>query len=243
MRLGLAIITVSIMAVGTSSATLAAQCTVPRIAVEYSKIKDQRQQCQKNEGLPFCEDAENYEPSMTPTEASDAWDCLINRYIEREFANTSTPSMIAYKKWARFSKIPYASAHVNRFVDDTTEQAVYVMNFANEMAKSYGQYENSGPMQAGAVLAKYSMILNGDGGTLELAPVYTMQKIGQDQSPKTRGWRYDLLVPSAMKDSAKKSDLKFTQEVCASCHMEYGTKTDSMLFMPNEVRISDNSGS
>lgn len=214
-------------------------CNVPRLATEFSLIQQQRKKCEENDELPFCEDAEDYEPVLTPQEATAAWDCITQKEIAGEFAETPETGSIAYKEWDRFSKIPYASAHVNRFVDDTTEQAVYVMNYANDRARSYGMYEKSGPMPAGGVLAKYSMIVSGVGGKVELAPIYIMQKVGETKSPDTKGWRYDFIVPAGLKNSAKGADLEFSQQVCASCHMEYGLKTDSMLFMPAEVRIAD----
>ncbi len=30
---------------------------------------------------------------------------------------------------------------------------------------------------------------------------------------------------------------RFAQELCTGCRMNYGIKTDSMLFMPEEVRV------
>lgn len=223
-----------------SVASLQENCSVPRIANEFSTIKQQRLKCEENDELPFCEAAEDYELALTPAEASGAWDCLMQKEVTARFSKASFPSNTAYKDWARYSTSPYTSAHANRFVDDTAEQAIYVINFANTKAQLYGKYENSGPMPAGAILAKYSMVLSGEGGTVDLAPAYMMTKVGAGKSPKTKGWVYDMIAPAGVKAPGKEIDLNFTQADCASCHMEYGTKTDSMLFMPQEVRVSSN---
>ena len=213
-------------------------CAVARIASEFAVIKAQRLKCEENDELPFCEDAEDYELALSAEEAMAAWKCLEKQGMEKAFVGASFPGSIAYRQWPQYSKSPYTSAHANRFVDDTAEQAIYVINFANETARPYGKYEESGAMPAGAILAKYSMVLTGEGGRVELAPAYTMKKLAAGSSPKTLDWAYDMLIPAALKAPGRAVDLAFTQADCAGCHMQYGKETDSMLFMPEEGRVT-----
>lgn len=213
-------------------------CAVTRIANEFAVIKAQRLKCEENDALPFCEDAEDYELALSAEEAMAAWKCLEKQGLETAFGGASSMGGIAYRQWPQYSKSPYTSAHANRFVDDTAEQAIFVINFANEAARTYGKYEKSGVMPAGAMLAKYSMVLTGEGGRVELAPAYTMKKLAAGSSPKTRDWAYNMLVPAALKEPGRAVDLAFTQADCAGCHMQYGKETDSMLFMPVEVRVT-----
>jgi len=214
-----------------------AKCTIPRIAAEYEVIKEQRAKCEKDDSLPFCEKAEDYQPLMTPDEANAAWKCLGVEELSKGFDSKSFPTNVAYKEWKNFSSSPYQSAHINRFVDDVSAQAIYVANYANEKAKNYGKYEKSGKMPAGAILAKYSMVISGQGGVIDLAPVYLMEKVKKGSSKNTGDWKYDLVAPKDLKLLGREVDMDFTQELCAGCHMNYGIKSDSMLFMPEDVRV------
>lgn len=216
-----------------------AMCTVPRIAAEFEIIKVQRAKCEDNDELPFCEKAEDYQPLMTNDEANAAWDCLAKKALGDGFASTPFPANVGYKEWKNYSKAPYQSAHINRFVDDISAQAIFVANFANEKGKAYSKYDKAGKMPEGAILAKYSMVISGQGGVVDLAPVYLMTKLKKRSSKKTGDWKYDLIAPKGLKLLGRDVDMEFTQELCAGCHMNYGIKSDSMLFMPEDVRVKN----
>jgi len=220
-----------------NKAALDAPCFVPRIAKEYETIKVQLAKCETDDSHEFCEDAEDYSPTLSEKEATTAWSCLTKDGLADEFSTSPELAAAAYKDWQLYSRIPYQSAHVNRFADDEALQAIYVLNFGNRAAAPYGRYEAFGKIPAGAVLAKYSMVLSGEGGVVELAPVYSMRKVASGKSPGTRGWVYGMHLPAAVRNGARAGDFDFTQHDCAACHMEYGKGTDSMLFMPEEVRI------
>lgn len=222
-----------------SGEVLAAECNVPRVAKEYSEIKEQRAKCEKDDSLGFCEAAEDYQPLMTDDEANAAWQCLVKGAVVAGFAGKPAPADVAYKDWKRYSSAPYQSAHINRFVDDETSQSIYVINYANEAAKNYGKYEQSGPMIEGSLLAKYSMVISGERGVIDLSPIYTMEKVAEGKLPKTKDWKYDLIAPNGLKLAGKELDLEFSQELCAGCHLNFGAKTNSMLFMPEEVRVTN----
>ena len=220
-----------------NQAALKAPCFVPRIAQEFETIKVQLAKCEKDDSHEFCEDAEDYSPTLNETEATKAWSCLTKDGLAQEFSTSPELAATAYKDWQLHSRIPYQSAHVNRFSDEDALQAIYVLNFGNKAAAPYGRYEKFGKIPAGAVLAKYSMVLSGEGGVVELAPVYSMRKLAGGESPETQGWVYGMHLPAAIRNGERAGDFDFTQKDCAGCHMEYGKATDSMLFMPAEVRV------
>jgi len=220
-----------------SAPSAEAKCTVPRIAEEFKIIKVQRAACDKDDSHDYCENAEDYQPLMSNIEANNAWKCLMGEDLPAGFDKKAAPINIAYKEWKNYSSAPYQSAHINRFVDDISAQAIYVVNYANEIGKDYIKYEKARKMPAGTILAKYSMVISGEGGVVDLAPVYLMEKVKKGSSKKTGDWKYDLVAPDGLKLLGKEVDLEFTQELCAGCHMNYGIKTDSMLFMPEEVRV------
>ncbi len=229
----------AIWIVPADGARAASGCSVQRIADEFAKILDQRAQCEKNPKLAFCEDAEDYDPFLKPEEAIAAWQCLLDKgAMDRGFPEKTGIASSAFKTWKAYNTRPYLSGHLNRFTDENDVQAIYVQNQVNDIGGAYGKYEKSGTMPEGSVLAKYSMVLTARGGTIELAPVYFMTKLKHGSRKETGDWRYEMIWPATVDLSKVEADTDFSEQLCMGCHEEFGRKTDHMLFMPDEVRIS-----
>lgn len=225
----------------SATASASSGCIVPRIATEFAKATDQLAQCEKNKALPFCSDAEDYEPYLKPEEAIAAWQCLAGKgALEKGFPEKLGKASSAFKTWKAYNTRPYLSGHLNRFADPDAVQAIYVQNLVNEKGTAYGKFEKSGKMPEGAVLAKYSLVLTAKGGTVELAPAYFMTKLKHGSRKETGDWLYEMVWPVTVDLTQNKANLEFTEQLCMGCHEEFGRKTDHMLFMPKEVRVKKN---
>lgn len=79
--------------------------------------------------------------------------CLLKE-MTTAYGKLKNPIAKNYTNFVRNSKVAYQSAtHCNRFVQ----------NLGNSYAKNYGAYENAGRLKPGAMLAKDSFTVSGDG--------------------------------------------------------------------------------
>ncbi len=80
--------------------------------------------------------------SLDPARADGIYRRLIGQ-MQESYALSQDSTAIIYLKWRRFSTGPYRSSqHGDRFVQ----------NYANDVAKAYGRYEQAGVMPPGAIL-------------------------------------------------------------------------------------------
>ncbi len=131
-----------------------------------------------------------------------------------------------YQYWRRYNSSPYLSV---------THGQRYVNNYANEAARDYGRFEQSGPLPVGAVIAKDSVALTRDGGIFA-GPLFLMEKMEGGFSNATGDWRYTMIMPDGSlfgvtngKDSAR-------VEYCIGCHLAR-ERFDHLYFPPPEVRV------
>ena len=122
-------------------------------------------------------------------------------------------------------------------MEDDSVQAIYVMNYGNQVAVPYGGFEDFGTIPLGAVLDRYSMSLLGEGGTLGIAPVYSMREVVAGKSPQTKDWMNGVHIPRALHGRLEERYFSFQQEECAACHMAAGEQTNVILFIPPDFRI------
>ena len=211
-------------------------CDAPELAREFTKIQDQRAKCTQNSALAFCDDAEGYQPELGMKRSGEIWACLKQNVLPDVFAGRGSIAEGAYRDWQRYSTVPYASAHVNRFVKNVDDKAIYVMSFANEKGKNYGLAEKAGVLPEGSVLAKFSLLVSAEGGRIDPAPLFIMEKLKHGSRPQSMDWRYSMVIPDGQGDLF--SNAKFTEQLCMDCHKEYAAETDSVFFVPEDYRIS-----
>ena len=94
-------------------------------------------------------------------------------------------------------------------MEDDSVQAIYVMNYGNQVAVQYSGFEDFGAIPLGAVLDRYSMSLLGEGGTLGIAPVYSMREVVAGKSPQTQDWMYGVHIPKAFSGRLEERDFSF----------------------------------
>jgi hypothetical protein len=219
-----------------TSAT-AQECSVPALAAEYVVVQEKQAKCEKNDSLIFCDEVEDFEPEISMRDADKAWQCLANGSLKQAFEGRKAPAVTAFSKWKKYSTAPYHSAHVNRFIDDINAKSIFVMNYANDKAKVYEKYEKAGVFPEGSVLIKYSVLVTAEGGKVEIAPLFIMEKLKIGSRPETGDWRYDMVFPNAEHGTKNLSSAEFSEQICMECHQQYGRETDSVMFVPDDYRI------
>jgi hypothetical protein len=130
-----------------------------------------------------------------------------------------------YQSWTRYNLKPYRSAtHGQRFVN----------NYSNKLAKAYRLYENSGPLPAGAVLAKDSFTVSKAGG-VNSGPLFLMEKMKSGFNKESGDWRYTMIMPDGSFFGETKGDGSAQVEFCITCHRA-AAKNDHLFFMPESYR-------
>ncbi len=148
--------------------------------------------------------------------------------MQAGYAKSGHPVAAQYIDWPRYNKVPYRSAtHGNR----------YVNNHANDVARDYGVFEDAGVMPAGSVVAKNSFGVSAK-GQVSIGPLFVMEKMPAGFNPASTDWRYTMIMPDGSIFGTTKGASSAKVQFCVDCHMGLAEDTDSLLFIPDEYRIS-----
>jgi hypothetical protein len=142
------------------------------------------------------------------------------------FALSGQASIKRYQTWQRYNKTPYQSTqHGDR----------YLNNYGNKAAKAYGQFEKSGKMPVGAVLAKDSFTVLKDGQRLP-GPIFIMEKMKTGFKPEFGDWRYSMILPdgSFLGETGGEGDQNM--QYCGACHAAVPAEHDHMFYLPVQDR-------
>lgn len=131
-----------------------------------------------------------------------------------------------YRDWGLYNTAPYRSA---------THGARYVNNYANDVAKDYGRYEEAGTFPVGSVLAKDSFSVSKE-GAVDIGPLFLMEKMPSGFNRVSGDWRYSMILPNGEFFGETKGRGAQKVEYCIGCHL---TKEDldHVFFVPEDVRI------
>lgn len=137
------------------------------------------------------------------------------------------PVAKAYRTWRRYNLVPYRSAqHGERFVN----------NYANEVAKDYGQFEEAGTLPVGSVVAKDSFAVTASGDVFS-GPIFLMEKMAPGFKPESRDWRYTMIMPDGSLFGTTKGKGDQRVHFCISCHAAAGEQNDHLFFVPKDLRV------
>ncbi len=164
---------------------------------------------------------------LTPEEAADAYDCARD-YIREAYMVSGDPVAAAYTDYDLYNTAPYLSAlHGSR----------YVNNYGNDVAASYGEWEDGGPMVVGGILAKDSFIVGGD-GTVGRGPLFLMEKMEAGFNPDSDDWKYTMILPDGNVFGETNGTSSDAVGFCINCHVV--APVDHMFFLPQDFRVSTN---
>ena len=164
---------------------------------------------------------------LTDAEAVTVYDCL-SKELKAAYAKSGNAIAVSYGSWPRYSKQAYVSGtHGNR----------YVQNYANDTGRAYGNYEKAGTMPAGTALAKDSFVVSADGKVM-LGPLFLMEKMKAGFNAESDDWRYTMIMPDGSVAGTTNGAGDANVEFCIGCHISVAPDVDSMMFMPEEYRVS-----
>ncbi|MGI9412640.1 MAG: cytochrome P460 family protein [Hyphomicrobiales bacterium] len=145
--------------------------------------------------------------------------------LAQSYRRSGDPTAMAYQDWERYNTAPYRSAaHGNRFIN----------NYANGAAKAYGRYEEAGRMPVGAVVAKDSFTVTGD-GAITAGPLFVMEKMPTGFNYVSGDWRYTMVQPDGTLFGVTKGEGSERVEFCIGCHLAVEDQ-DHLHFIPEEHR-------
>lgn len=150
----------------------------------------------------------------------------LKRELARRYAASEEISVRNYQRWARYNTVPYKSAtHGNR----------YVNNYANDIAKAYGLYEEAGHLPVGSVLAKDTFTVTED-GTVRPGPLMVMEKMPPGFNYVSGDWRYVAILPDGSILGETKGPASERVEFCIGCHL-VRERYDHLHFVPTKYRM------
>lgn len=140
---------------------------------------------------------------------------------------SALPQAESYRHWRRYNSYPYRSAqHGER----------YVNNYANPVAKAYGDFEDSGPLPVGSVLVKDSFTVTARGDVFS-GPLFVMEKMPAGFSPRRRDWRYVMIMPDGSLFGMTGGEGDARVDFCSDCHALAGDGQDHLFHVPQNFRI------
>jgi len=157
------------------------------------------------------------------------YDC-VRGYMQAAYSVADDPAGAQFLEWSNYSLVPYVSAtHGNR----------YVMNYGNEAAAAYGDYEEAGTLPAGAKLAKNSFVVS-PAGQVSVGPLFLMEKMDAGFSEASADWKYTMVMPDGSTFGVTAGANSAAVEFCIECHLSLGEEQDSLLFLPEDYRLTKN---
>jgi hypothetical protein len=163
---------------------------------------------------------------LTAAEAASAYDCLLKE-MTTAYSKSKNPIAKNYTNFRRYSKVAYQSAtHGNRFVQ----------NYGNDYAKNYGAYENAGTFKPGALLAKDSFTVSGD-GKMAVGPLFLMQKMPSGFNKASLDWKYSMIMPDGKVFWATGGKNSAAMNFCYECHNGVAPDQDAVMLLPEEFRV------
>lgn len=163
---------------------------------------------------------------LTPEEAADAYACA-RGMLQDAYRVSGDPVADAYTGWTLYNTAPYLSAlHGSR----------YVNNYGNDVAHGYGDWEDGGPAPEGAILAKDSFVVGGD-GSVGKGPLFLMEKMAPGFNTESDDWKYSMIMPDGNLFGVTNGVNSNAVAFCISCHVV--APVDHMFFLPPEFRVGD----
>lgn len=161
---------------------------------------------------------------LTAAEAMSIYD-NISEQMFKGYRLSDIVAAKAFGKWRRYNSVPYNSAtHGNR----------YVNNYANPLAKRYGNLKTGEILPKGAVIAKDSFTVTSDRSVFAGA-LFVMEKLAPGESPQTGDWRYQMIMPDGSLFGDTKGAGSNEVAFCHGCHAVQ-KEQDFLYFIPEPFR-------
>jgi class 3 adenylate cyclase len=163
---------------------------------------------------------------LADADALSIYDRILDAMVAG-YVKSKNPTAAAYRTWRRYNTAPYLSA---------THGKRYVNNYANDVAKAYGRFEEAGTLPVGSVLAKDSFEVT-ERGDVVTGPLALMEKMPAGFNPEGRDWRYTTIMPDGSLFGTTNGENAGRVEFCMECHIAAGDEQDHLFFIPGERRV------
>ena len=161
---------------------------------------------------------------LSGAEAERVYDELKDDMVQR-YRLSRLPAAAAYQGWTRYNRVPYRGAgHGRRFLN----------NYANEIARAYGRFEEAGRLPVGSVVAKDSIAVT-DEGMASPGPLFLMEKMEGGFNYVSGDWRYTMIMPDGSVFGTTKGEGARRVEFCIACHLAVESQ-DHLHFFPEPFR-------
>lgn len=141
--------------------------------------------------------------------------------IKAIFAMSDIGAATKYTSWKRYNNAPYISA---------THGARYVDNYANEIAKDYGQLKRGETYPKGSILAKDSFSVTSDQSIFPGA-LFLMEKMSEGFNKPSGDWKYTMVLPDGSVFGTTNGENSENVEFCIGCHAAKAA-LDHIFFVP-----------
>jgi len=132
-----------------------------------------------------------------------------------------------YQSWQLYNTAPYlSSTHGNH----------YLNNYANDIAKSYGKFEDAGVLPEGSILVKDSFSVT-QSREIVLGPLFVMQKMSAGFNEVSGNWKYLQIQPDGTLLGETNGAGAQRVEYCVPCHLAR-EDFDHLYFIPQQNRIT-----
>jgi hypothetical protein len=150
------------------------------------------------------------------------------RQLYAAYADSGLSEARDFVDWTNVATAPYVSGtHGGRFVT----------NHVNEAGEeAYRRYEEIGEMPVGGTVAKPSFAIQPD-GQAQLGPLFLMEKMEEAFYQPSDDWRYTMVMPDGTVAGQTQGLNAQQVEFCIGCHMAAPAGQDSLLFLPENLRV------
>jgi hypothetical protein len=150
----------------------------------------------------------------------------IRKQLQAGYAISGNSAAKEYQKWSLVNTAPYrSSTHGQRFIN----------NYVNNKASAYRNFEASGPLPIGAIIAKDSFVATTD-GEVSPGPLFLMEKMAKGFNYVSGDWRYSMIMPDGSVFGITKGVNAERVDFCIGCHLAR-EKFDHLFYVPNEYRV------
>ena len=164
---------------------------------------------------------------MTTAEAATIYADLLPKMV-KAYSKSGNSVAAEFASYRIYSSRPYTSA---------THGGRQVMNYANDKARAYGAFENAGIYPEGAILAKPSFAVKGNGST-QLGPLFVMEKMEAGFNSDSDDWRYTMILPNGSIFGTTAGDNSNKVGFCVQCHQSVTPDQDHAMLVPDEFRVN-----
>jgi hypothetical protein len=166
------------------------------------------------------------EPASLAAEEAEAVYLDLRAVLAKSYAAAGDAAGTHYQDWTRHNRAPFASA---------THGRRYVNVYANDLARAYGRSFLNRFLPVGAVVAKDSFVVTGD-GAIAPGPLFVMEKMPGGFNYVTGDWRYSMITPEGKLAGQTLGEGAEKVEFCIACHLAREAQ-DHLFFVPPDFRL------